>query len=79
VRDSYQAQAQLYAVAILKLLGVRTEEEHEARFGGMIYCFLRGLDATGNGVWSARPAWSQVLGWENALRAPRRRAGGSAS
>lgn len=79
VRDSYQAQAQLYAVAILKLLGVRTEEEHEARFGGMIDRFLRGLDATGNGVWSARPAWSQVLGWENALRAPRRRAGGSAS
>ena len=25
-------------------------------FGGMIYCFIRGLDAPGNGVWFDRPS-----------------------
>ncbi len=79
VRDHYESQAQLYAVAIVKLLGVRTEHEHEARFGGMIYCFLRGFEAGGHGIWSARPGWRQVLEWENALRAPRNRSVGPAS
>jgi exodeoxyribonuclease V beta subunit len=68
--DHYEAQAQLYAVAIAKLLGSSNAQEHTARFGGMFYCFLRGLDASGNGVWSARPDWEQVLAWEGALRNP---------
>ncbi len=71
VRASYEQQAQIYAVAIVKLLGVRTPQEHEARFGGMLYCFLRGFDAAGQGLWSSRPGWDQVLAWESALRAPR--------
>jgi exodeoxyribonuclease V beta subunit len=77
VREHYEPQAQLYAVAIGKLLGVRSELEHESRFGGMLYCFLRGFDDGGCGIWSARPAWSQVQEWESALRAPRPRSGGS--
>jgi exodeoxyribonuclease V beta subunit len=66
----YEVQARLYSVAIAKLLGVRTADEHDSRFGGMFYCFLRGFDARGNGVWSARPRWQQVLGWEGELRQP---------
>jgi exodeoxyribonuclease V beta subunit len=71
VNAHYDAQARLYAVAIVKLLGVRTREEHADRFGGMLYCFLRGFDARGYGLWSARPSWDQVLAWESALREPR--------
>jgi exodeoxyribonuclease V beta subunit len=71
VNAHYAAQAQLYAVAIVKLLGARTREEHADRFGGMLYCFLRGFDARGSGIWSARPSWDDVLAWEKALREPR--------
>ena len=67
VRNHYESQAQVYAVAIAKLLGTCTDEEHKARFGGMFYCFLRGLDAGGSGVWFARPDWQQVRAWEAAL------------
>ncbi|MDP9000524.1 MAG: UvrD-helicase domain-containing protein [Myxococcota bacterium] len=75
VTAQYLPQARLYAVAIVKLLGIRTREEHDARFGGMLYCFLRGLDGRGEGVWSMRPTWDEVLAWEKALRGPRRRLG----
>ena len=77
VCGSYEPQAQLYAVAIGKLLGVRTQQEHEARFGGMFYCFLRGFDAAGQGLWAARPGWDQVLAWERTLRVPRPGQGGT--
>jgi exodeoxyribonuclease V beta subunit len=59
----YREQVELYSLAVLKLLGVATEEAYEARFGGVIYCFLRGLDEAGGGLWAARPAWHEVLAW----------------
>jgi exodeoxyribonuclease V beta subunit len=68
VHDHYETQARLYAVAIVKLLGEKTRAHHEARFGGMLYCFLRGLDARGHGVWAARPSWEDVQQWERELR-----------
>jgi exodeoxyribonuclease V beta subunit len=71
VNSYYQAQAQIYAVAIVKLLGARTRAEHADRFGGMLFCFLRGFDSRGSGLWSARPDWDEVLAWESALREPR--------
>jgi exodeoxyribonuclease V beta subunit len=73
VSAHYETQSQVYAVAIAKLLGATTKEAQETRFGGMLYCFLRGLDSDGHGVWFARPPWEKVLEWEQALRAPRRR------
>jgi exodeoxyribonuclease V beta subunit len=77
VEAHYIDQVHLYALAVVKLLGVATREQYEARFGGLLYVFLRGLDAAGRGLWSARPTWEQVLAWEDALRA--RRAWGGAS
>jgi exodeoxyribonuclease V beta subunit len=73
VRDHYETQARLYALAIVKLLGATTPERYDARFGGMVYCFLRGLDARGHGLWSARPTWEAVCSWERDLRPPRDR------
>jgi exodeoxyribonuclease V beta subunit len=69
VNARYDDQAKLYALAIAKLLGSRTREEHDASFGGMVYCFLRGLDEQGNGLWSARPDWDDLARWEGALGA----------
>jgi exodeoxyribonuclease V beta subunit len=76
VREHYAEQAALYALAVVKLLGVRTADEYAARFGGLLYCFLRGLDAGGDGVWSACPSWDEVLASESALRARRHWGGG---
>ncbi len=71
VKTHYAEQVQLYALAVVKLLGVRTRAEYEARFGGLLYCYLRGMDARGEGVWSTRPDWDEVLGWDVALGARR--------
>jgi exodeoxyribonuclease V beta subunit len=71
VQAQYEDQVQLYSLAIVKLLGAGSRETFETRFGGLLYCFLRGLDARGHGVWSARPSWDEVTSWEGALRARR--------
>jgi len=67
VEGHYAEQVQLYALAVVKLLGVRTRAEYDARFGGLLYCFLRGMETPGQGVWSSRPPWDDVLAWDEAL------------
>jgi exodeoxyribonuclease V beta subunit len=67
VAAHYAEQAKLYALAVVRLLGVRSEAEHEARFGGLFYCFLRGFDGA-SGLWSARPSWAQIVAWDAELR-----------
>ena len=66
----YEEQARLYTLAVVRLLGVRSRGDHEARFGGLLYCFLRGFDE-GGGLWSSRPSWDDLLAWDEALRARR--------
>jgi exodeoxyribonuclease V beta subunit len=71
VAEHYREQLALYTLAVVKLLGVTTEREYLARFGGVVYCFLRGMGAEGRGVWSAHPSWADVLDWSDDLRAGR--------
>ncbi len=71
VHEHYTEQAALYALAIVKLLGVSSREEYVRRFGGLLFCFLRGFDSAGQGVWSMCPSWEEVLESESALRARR--------
>ncbi len=66
----YEDQAKLYALAVVRLLGVRSRADHEARFGGLLYCFLRGFDEEG-GLWSSRPSWDDLLAWDESRRARR--------
>ncbi len=66
----YDAQARLYALAVVRLLGVRSRADYEARFGGLLYCFLRGFDE-GGGLWSSRPSWDDLRSWDDDLRARR--------
>ena len=42
VRAEYALQADIYSLALAKMLGITGEADHEARFGGLIYLFLRG-------------------------------------
>ena len=67
VAAHYATQAQLYAVAVVKLLGLETREAYEAQFGGMLYCFVRAFDGAGQGLWSERPTWNTLVAWEAAL------------
>jgi exodeoxyribonuclease V beta subunit len=71
VAEHYREQLELYALALVRLLGVRTEGEYLERFGGLLYCFLRGLDGDGCGLWSARPSWAEILNWSEDLGAGR--------
>jgi exodeoxyribonuclease V beta subunit len=68
VLDHYGEQVRLYALAVVKLLDLGDRARYEERFGGLLYCFLRGMDGSGAGVWSARPSWDEVQGWGEWLR-----------
>jgi exodeoxyribonuclease V beta subunit len=71
VAEHYRQQLELYALAVVKLLGVGSEADYGARFGGVIYCFLRGMGSAGGGLWSTRPSFSDILAWSESLRAAR--------
>jgi len=71
VAAHYQLQAEIYALAVMKLLKVHRPEHYEERFGGLLYCFLRGMRRDGDGlggVYFRRPTWDEVLGYEESLR-----------
>ncbi|HET8901847.1 MAG TPA: UvrD-helicase domain-containing protein [Holophagaceae bacterium] len=65
--EDYALQVRVYTLAVLKALAISTETDYEARFGGAVYVFLRGLPE--GGVWTARPSWSEVQAWRESLRA----------
>lgn len=68
VREHYLLQAEIYAVATTRILGVSSESEYEA-FGGALYVFLRGLDGSGGGQWFYRPSWTRIIETSAALDA----------
>jgi len=71
VRERYHLQAQLYSLALVKLLGLAGAAEYERRFGGMLFCFLRGMKPSldgAAGLHFQRPRWDEVCAWEARLR-----------
>jgi exodeoxyribonuclease V beta subunit len=66
VAANYELQRRLYALALVKMLGVVDEADYEARFGGMVYVFLRALP---EGLEIGRPSWAELRGWERELAA----------
>ncbi|MGH7814248.1 MAG: UvrD-helicase domain-containing protein [Candidatus Binataceae bacterium] len=70
VARSYATQAQIYAVGVVRLLGIRDERAYRERFGGIAYVFLRGIVPEGEGrlgVHFIRPSWNEIVKWESAL------------
>lgn len=59
--EDYALQVKVYTLAVLKALGIEGEAAYEARFGGAVYVFLRGLPE--GGVWSRRAPWAEVQAW----------------
>jgi len=67
VAEHYTLQVHIYILAALAFAGIGDEDAYEARFGGVLYLFLRGMPA--GGVWTDRPAWSDVQAWRRELAA----------
>ncbi len=67
VARNYLVQARLYTLGTLRALAIHDRDAYETRFGGLLYAFLRGMGEAGEGVWTFRPSWDDVLEWERAL------------
>lgn len=66
---NYEIQLQLYTLAALRLFGVGDAGAYETRFGGVLYCFVRGLrrDDPEAAVHFRKPAWDEVLSWQEVM------------
>jgi exodeoxyribonuclease V beta subunit len=67
VESLYALQAKLYALALVKALDARSKPDYEARFGGLVYVFLRGLEGAIPGnppIYFNRPDWVELLAIE---------------
>jgi exodeoxyribonuclease V beta subunit len=67
VEANYELQRRLYALALVKMLGIADRDDYEARFGGTAYVFLRALP--GGGLSLARPSWDELRHFEDELAA----------
>ena len=72
LRAHYALQFAIYTLAACRFLGIQDEAAYEARFGGGLYVFLRGLPE--GGQIAHRPAWSEVQAWAKALNEGREEA-----
>ncbi|HXT96957.1 MAG TPA: UvrD-helicase domain-containing protein [Polyangia bacterium] len=63
VAKNYALQEQLYALALVRMLGIADAADYQARFGGTLYIFVRGLPAPG-AVRSRRPTFDDIRAWE---------------
>ncbi len=70
VEERYGDQAGIYALGIVRLLGIRDRSAYEDRFGGLLYLFLRGMRPDGErneGVHFQRPEWEDLLAIEESF------------
>jgi exodeoxyribonuclease V beta subunit len=70
-QNNYEVQARLYTLAVLRMAGLHERSAFEARFGGVLYCFLRGLrpDDPEAGIYFHKPDWQAVLAWQSDMLA----------
>ncbi len=75
VYHHYWLQAQLYTLALTKILEIDSDRQHQRRFGGLLYCFVRGMDEATDergrqtGVYHLRPKRAELATLEAALAA----------
>ena len=61
----YDLQVRIYTLAALAFAGLQDAAAFEARWGGAVYVFLRGLPS--GGLWTHRPSWKEVQAWRRDL------------
>jgi exodeoxyribonuclease V beta subunit len=69
----YRLQARIYSVGVVRLLAIHNQRDYEARFGGLLYVFLRGITHPGDGkagFYFARPSWNEIVTYESELMNP---------
>jgi exodeoxyribonuclease V beta subunit len=64
--NNYEIQARLYTLAVLRLAGLNDRAAFERRFGGVLYCFLRGMRPGDEraGTYFRRPDWQTAIDWQ---------------
>ncbi len=67
VESSYEVQVRLYTLACARMFGLRDRDAYDARFGGLLYVFARGLDDAGRGALFLRPSFDERTRWERDL------------
>lgn len=67
VRTHYEVQVRLYTIACARMFALASVADYEARFGGLLYVFVRGLEASGAGALFLRPSHADVAQWEHDL------------
>lgn len=73
VQKQYAIQAQLYTLAMVKMLGITTPEDYQNRFGGFFYLFLRGITPQNHqhlsnpGIFYQRLTWPEILAYQQDL------------
>ena len=68
-RQHYDVQTRLYTIAALRFAGITTPAAYQARFGAVIFCFLRGRSSSDpkEGIHCLTPTWDEVLAWEDEM------------
>ena len=64
VARNYALQEQLYALALIQMLGVTDEASYQERFGGTLYLFVRGMPGA---IRSRRPTFAEVTDWRDQI------------
>jgi exodeoxyribonuclease V beta subunit len=66
-RNNYAEQEQLYALALVRMLGITDAAAYEGRFGGTLYVFVRGLGHSPHAILGRRPAFADITRWQHEL------------
>ncbi|HEY7373504.1 MAG TPA: UvrD-helicase domain-containing protein [Polyangia bacterium] len=67
VAANYAVQERLYALALVRMLGVADAAAYEARFGGTLYVFVRGLGRSPDAIRGSRPRFEEIQRWQGEL------------
>ncbi len=63
VEANYALQERLYALALVQMLGITDAASYDAKFGGTLYVFVRGLGRSPDAIRARRPSFDDVDGW----------------
>jgi exodeoxyribonuclease V beta subunit len=67
ITANYALQERLYALALVRMLGIEDAAGYEARFGGTLYIFVRGLGRSPEAVRARRPTFEDIVAWQHEL------------
>jgi exodeoxyribonuclease V beta subunit len=67
VENNYALQERFYALALVRMLGITDAPTYEARFGGTLYVFVRGLAHAKDAIRSRRPTFDEITSWRRDL------------